>query len=55
MVVAGAFERLFERFDRTLRNEGWLAMGGQIVDATVNPESKSEISLRATIARYRPQ
>ena len=32
---AGAFERLFERFDTMLRNEGWLAMGGQIVDATV--------------------
>ena len=28
-----AFERLFERFDTMLRNEGWLAMGGQIVDA----------------------
>ena len=32
---AGAFERLFERFDMMLRNKGWLAMGGQIVDATV--------------------
>ena len=32
---AGAFEGLFERFDTMLRNEGWLAMGGQIVDATV--------------------
>ena len=31
----GAFERLFERFHTMLRNEGWLAMGGQIVDATV--------------------
>jgi IS5 family transposase len=32
---AGAFERLFERFDTMLHNEGWLARGGQIVDATV--------------------
>ena len=32
---AGAFERLFERFDMMLRNKGWLAMGGQIIDATV--------------------
>jgi hypothetical protein len=32
---AGAFEGLFERFDTMLRNEGWLAIGGQIVDATV--------------------
>src|SRR6516165_1776475 len=34
LVGAGAFERLFERFDRALRERGFLAMGGQIVDAT---------------------
>jgi transposase, IS5 family len=32
---AGAVERLFERFDAALRDAGYLAMGGQIVDATV--------------------
>jgi transposase, IS5 family len=32
---AGAVERLFARFDALLREKGWLAMGGQIVDATV--------------------
>jgi len=32
---AGAIERLFARFDELLRAKGWLAMGGQIVDATV--------------------
>jgi transposase, IS5 family len=32
---AGAVERLFARFDELLRARGWLAMGGQIVDATV--------------------
>jgi IS5 family transposase len=32
---AGAAERLFGRFDDLLRAKGWLAMGGQIVDATV--------------------
>jgi IS5 family transposase len=32
---AGAAERLFARFDTLLRAKGWLAMGGQIVDATV--------------------
>src|SRR3974390_544140 len=32
---AGTAERLFARFDRLLREKGWLAMGGQIVDATV--------------------
>jgi transposase, IS5 family len=32
---AGAIDRLFGRFDALLRERGWLAMGGQIVDATV--------------------
>ena len=32
---AGAVERLFARFDAVLRAGGYLAMGGQIVDATV--------------------
>ena len=32
---AGAIERLFARFDAALREAGYLAMGGQIVDATV--------------------
>jgi transposase, IS5 family len=32
---AGAIERLFSRFDAILGRQGYLAMGGQIVDATV--------------------
>jgi IS5 family transposase len=32
---ASVVERLFERFDRVLNDRGYLAMGGQIVDATV--------------------
>ena len=32
---AGAAEQLFVRFDALLRAKGWLAMGGQIIDATV--------------------
>jgi IS5 family transposase len=32
---AGAIERLFARFDAALRDAGYLAMGGQIIDATV--------------------
>lgn len=32
---AGALVRAFERFDTLLRERGYLAMGGQIVDATV--------------------
>ena len=31
----GAVDRLFARFDAVLRDAGYLAMGGQIVDATV--------------------
>ena len=32
---AGAVEKLFPRFDAVLRDEGLLAMGGQILDATI--------------------
>jgi transposase, IS5 family len=32
---AGGSERLFARFDAPRRAKGWLAMGGQIIDATV--------------------
>jgi IS5 family transposase len=35
LTKAGAIETLFARFDRLLGNAGYLAMGGQIVDATV--------------------
>ncbi|MGB3386701.1 MAG: IS5 family transposase, partial [Pseudaminobacter sp.] len=35
LVQAGAVENLFGRFDRHLSKAGYLAMGGQIVDATV--------------------
>lgn len=35
LVQAGAIENLFARFDRHLSKAGYLAMGGQIVDATV--------------------
>jgi IS5 family transposase len=35
LTKAGAVERLFACFDATLREAGYLAMGGQIVDATV--------------------
>ena len=35
LVRAGAVENLFARFDKHLSKAGYLAMGGQIVDATV--------------------
>ena len=35
LTKAGASERLFELFDRQLRAAGYLAMSGQLVDATI--------------------
>lgn len=35
LTQAGAVENLFARFDKHLTNAGYLAMGGQIVDATI--------------------
>jgi transposase, IS5 family len=41
---AGAVERLFARFDAVLRETGYLAMGGQIVDATVVQARRPRLS-----------
>jgi transposase, IS5 family len=38
---AGAMEDLFSRFDGSLCDAGYLAMGGQIVDARTRPGSTS--------------
>jgi IS5 family transposase len=35
LTKAGAIERLFQRFDQALRDAGYLAMSGQLVDATI--------------------
>jgi transposase len=35
LVKAGAIKRLFDRFDRALRDAGYIAMAGQIVDASL--------------------
>jgi IS5 family transposase len=43
---AGAVERLFARFDELLRAKGWLAMGGQIVDATVIEARRPRLTQR---------
>ncbi|MDI1295499.1 MAG: transposase, partial [bacterium] len=37
---ARAMDRLFARFDAALKDRGYLAMGGQIIDATVVPAPK---------------
>ncbi|EQB14565.1 transposase [Novosphingobium lindaniclasticum LE124] len=39
-VKAKAIDRLFARFDAALTKRGYLAMGGQIIDATVVPAPK---------------
>jgi IS5 family transposase len=41
---AGAVERRFERFDAALREAGYLAMSGQIVDATVIEARRPRLS-----------
>jgi IS5 family transposase len=48
---AGAVDLLFARFDATLRAAGFLAMGGQIVDATIiaAPKQRNTEAERAAI------
>ena len=48
---AGAVDRLFAQFDATLRAAGYLAMGGQIVDATIvaAPKQRNTQAERAAI------
>jgi transposase, IS5 family len=41
---AGALQGLFDRFDAILRERGYLAMGGQIVDATVIEARRPRLS-----------
>lgn len=59
---AGAIDRLFCRFDAVLRDEGVLAMGGQIVDATIiqarparlTAEEKAVVRRGETPADWKP-
>ena len=44
LVRAGAFERLFARFDAALAERGYLAKGGQIVDATIVEARRSRLT-----------
>ena len=44
LAEAGAVEKLFARFDKHLERSGYLAMGGQIVDATIIAAPKQRIS-----------
>ena len=40
LVKANAIDKLFARFDAVLKDRGYLAMGGQIIDASVVPAPK---------------
>jgi len=50
LVKAKVIDRLFARFDAALTDRSCLAMGGQIIDATVVPRRGS-----ATLKRRRPR
>jgi IS5 family transposase len=51
LTKAGAIRRLFERFDETVRAAGYIAMSGQIVDATLvaAPKQRNTDTEKATI------
>jgi transposase, IS5 family len=44
LTKAGALKRAFDRFDAMLRERGYLAMGGQIVDASVIEARRPRLS-----------
>lgn len=48
LAKAGAVEELFDLFDGFLKDKGYLAMGGQIIDATIVSAPSSTIRARRT-------
>ena len=42
LTQAGVIEALFETFDGYLKDQGYLAMGGQIIDASIVPNRRGE-------------
>ena len=48
LAKAGAVEELFDLFDGFLKNKGYLAMGGQIIDATIVSAPKQHNSVTRT-------
>ena len=55
LTKAGAIERLFELFDRELRSAGYLAMSGQMVDASIvaAPKQRNTKAEKQTIREGR--
>lgn len=62
LMRADGFDRLFQRFDEALRRAGYLAMGGQTVDATVvearrprlNADEKAVVKAGGTPGHWKP-
>ncbi len=48
LAQAGAIETLFEDFDGYLERRGYLAMGGQIIDASIVPVPKQRNGRQST-------
>ena len=46
LAQAGVIETLFEDFDGYLEQQGYLAMGGQIIDASIVPVPKQRAGSR---------
>ena len=51
---AGAVDMLFQRFDAALRAAGYLAMSGQIVDATIIAARRNSATPKPSEPRSRP-
>jgi IS5 family transposase len=51
LVRAGAIEKLFARFDAVLREQGLLAMGGQILDATIIQARPARLTAEKAVVR----
>jgi transposase, IS5 family len=49
LAKAGAVEELFDLFDGFLKNKGYLARGGQIIDATIVSVPKQHDSVTRTL------
>jgi transposase len=56
LTEAGAIQTLFDAFDRQLRDNGYLAMGGQLVDATLvqAPRQRNTAEEKAAIKAGQP-
>ena len=52
LTQAGVIETLFETFDGHLKDQGYLAMGGQIIDASIVAVPKQRNSGAVTVTGW---